>query len=99
MGFLALTVPGNTSVGFTSQVVSGTTHFSIPAGANVALLICETGACRFRDDGVTATATVGMIIQPTLPTPFEYSGDLSVIQFCGVTGTVAIDASFYRTIG
>ena len=87
------------AVGFTSQIISGTTPFVIPTSANVVLLVCETGAVRFRDDGGAVSASVGMIIQPTLPVPFEYSGSLSAISFYGVTGTVAVDASFYRAIG
>jgi hypothetical protein len=88
-------------LGFTSVAVSGATavKLPVPAGANMVLLVCETGACRFRDDGVAPSATSGVLIQPTAAIPFEYSGSLTAIQFFGVTGTVSIDCAFYGVRG
>ncbi len=62
------------------------------------LLVAETGAVRWRDDGVAPTPSSGMIIEPTMPV-FEYSGDVTSLLFIAVSGTVAIDASFYRDAG
>jgi hypothetical protein len=93
VGYTTLVV-GSTAVGFAATaLVSGTVH------ANFALICAETGPVRFRDDGTSPTPSVGMFIAPTIPVPFEYSGDLASIQFVNVTGTVSVDAAFYALRG
>ncbi len=97
LGFVSVAVPGNAAVGFTAGFASGTTAFVVPTGVNVkVLLVAETGAVRWRDDKISPTPTSGMgVTQP----PFEYSGDVGAIEFISVSGTVAVDASFYRQAG
>lgn len=99
LGFVSVAVPGTTAVGFTAGIVSGTTHFVVPTGADIeVLMVAESGQVRWRDDGVAPTPTSGMLMEPT-QAPFLYSGNPNAIQFIGVTGTVAVDASFYREVG
>lgn len=97
MGFVAVTVAA-TAVGLTSVVVTGTTHFTVPSGANFAALVAESSPVRWRDDGVAPTPSSGMIMQ-TSQVPFEYSGDLNAIQFISVSGTAAVSASLYKVAG
>jgi hypothetical protein len=79
-----------------SGIVSGTTTFVIPSGGPfVALIVAQTGAVRWRDDGIASTPTNGVGIQPT-QAAWEYAGDIAALKFIGVTGTVAVDAAVYR---
>jgi hypothetical protein len=102
LGYLNLLVPGTSpAVGFSGAAVSGTTApFVIPSAANMVVLIAKTGQVRWRDDGVSPNITSGMPMAVTSPPPyFEYSGDLAAWRACGVTWTVAVDCSFYATVG
>lgn len=98
MGFVTVAVGPSTAVGFTAGFVTGTTAFVVPTGANLVLLVAETGAVRWRDDGTAPTPTAGIPMQTSSP-PLEYSGDPSAMLFVAVSGTVAVDASFYRVAG
>lgn len=98
MGFVSVAVTPTAAVGFTNAFVTGTTSFVIPPGANLVLLAAETGAVRWRDDGVAPTPTKGMLMQVTVA-PFEYSGTPSALEFISVSGTVSVDASFYKVAG
>lgn len=91
-------------VACTSIAVGGVTGIKLPVPsgtvpANVVLIVCETGPIRIRDDATSATPSVGMLIQPTMPSPFEYSGNFNSLTLCGVTGTVAVDLAYYALRG
>lgn len=97
LGFVTVVVAA-TAVGFTAGIVSGTTTFVMPTGANLAVIAVATGAVNWRDDGAAPTPTSGMPMLVTQP-PLEYSGNLSAIQFISVSGTVAVNAALYKTVG
>lgn len=67
----------------------------IPARSKRVLLQAETQNIRFRDDGTSPTASVGMILLAGA-TPFEYVGDISTIQFIQVTTSAKLNAAFYE---
>ena len=67
----------------------------IPAGATNVVISVETNAIRWRDDGTTPTASVGMPLA-TGAAPYAYAGVLSALQFIPQTGSAVIDVSFYR---
>jgi hypothetical protein len=98
LGFVTVAVTPTTAVGFTNGIVAGTTTFTIPAGANLAVLVALTGGCMWRDDGTAPTPTAGMPMLVSQP-PFEYSGDLKAIQFISVSGTVAVEGAFFKVAG
>lgn len=78
-------------------VVSGTAQgLTVPAGATMAVLSVVTGNVRYRDDGTTPTATVGLTLMPG--PPFIYTGALGAIQFILPTGVGAatVTAAFYE---
>ena len=66
-----------------------------PAGLipGYAVIQCQGGAVRWRDDGISPTATVGM----TIPAngELDYCGDMSKIQFIVSSGTPIVDVSIY----
>lgn len=68
-----------------------------PANATVCLIQTETKACRFRDDGVNPTGTVGYMIHPGLGGDFPYSGDLSAVRLIedGATSTSVVNVLYY----
>jgi hypothetical protein len=58
-----------------------------------ALIICETQNVRWRDDGTSPTAAVGMPLIPSVP--LQYDGDLSKIQFIEQAGSAKLNISYY----
>lgn len=77
--------------------VSGATGLTVPAGANLALIDATSQDVRWRDDGVAPTDTVGTLLLKN--TPFEYSGNLSAIQFIEITSGAALNVSYYAIAG
>lgn len=61
--------------------------------ANFALVIAETQNVRWRDDGISPTASVGMLL--VAGTPLQYDGDLSKIKFIETTGSAKLNISYY----
>jgi hypothetical protein len=59
-----------------------------------ALIVAETAAVRWRDDGVAPTASVGMPL--AVGVPLQYDGDLSKIQFIQQTAGAKLNISYYR---
>jgi hypothetical protein len=70
------------------------TALTVPSGAETALISCETGNVRWRDDGVAPTATVGMVIYATQP-PQVFAGDLTVLKFILSTAGAILNVSYY----
>lgn len=78
--------------------LSSATAFSstqIPARAKRVLLQAESQNIRFRDDGTSPTASVGMILYAGA-TPFEYVGDVEAIKFIETTTSAKLNAAFYE---
>ncbi|MEI6513646.1 MAG: hypothetical protein WCO51_10290 [bacterium] len=66
---------------------------NLPADAIMAIIHVEGISCRWRDDGIAPSASVGMPL--TSITPFTYFGDLSALSFISSGGTVNISLSLY----
>lgn len=66
---------------------------TVPTGAKWALIVPETQAVRWRDDGTTPTASVGMTL--AIAQPLEYTGDLTKIQFIEQTASAKLNVSYY----
>jgi hypothetical protein len=60
----------------------------------MALIICEGGAVRFRDDGTNPTAAIGMPL--SIGTAFFYDGDLKKIRFIQQAATATINVLYYK---
>jgi hypothetical protein len=65
----------------------------IPANARMAYIVVETGAVRYRDDGVAPTAAVGMPI--AIGGSLFYTGTLSSFQVIQQAASV-VNILFYR---
>ena len=66
---------------------------TVPAGATMALIVPETQAVRWRDDGTVPTASVGMPV--AIGEPLNYDGDLNRIRFIEQTASAKINVSYY----
>lgn len=77
--------------------LSAATALTVPTGANFAVIIAETQAVRFRDDGTAPTATVGMAL--AVAQEFEYAGNLSAIRFIEQTASAKLNVSYYKIAG
>lgn len=58
-----------------------------------ALIIAETQAVRWRDDGVAPTSTVGMPLAVGIP--LQYDGDLKNIKFLEQVAGAVLNISYY----
>lgn len=82
LGYQQLTVP------------AASTALTVPATSKRAVIQCEDGDVRWRDDGVAPTAAIGMRLESG--SSMEYTGSLSAIRFIrrtGASGTLNI--SYY----
>lgn len=73
--------------------LSAATALTVPAEATMALIIPETQAVRWRDDGVDPTASVGMPVN--IGESLNYDGDLRRIRFIEQTASAKINVSYY----
>jgi len=62
--------------------------------AGYAVIQCNGGVVRWRDDGTAPTATVGM----SIPSggELDYVGELSAIKFISSSGTPILDVAIYE---
>ena len=97
-GFVTVAAVTTTALALASVTVTGTTTFVVPPAANLALIVVEGTAVRWRDDGKAPTITSGMLMEPT-QAPFEYSGDVNSIQFIAVAASATVDVSLYKIVG
>lgn len=69
---------------------------NIPDGAELALIQPIGGAIRFRDDGTSPTAAIGMRVSDG--DSIQYPGDLAAFEFIGDGGGVPteVNIAFYR---
>ena len=65
----------------------------IPAGT-LKTQICSSTAIRYRDDGTSPTASIGMPAQAL--SCFAYDGTISTVQIIPQSGTSVVDISFYK---
>jgi hypothetical protein len=66
-------------------------------GASFIVVNPESQNVRWRDDGTSPTAEVGMLL--VADTEFTYQGDLSKIQFIEVTSGAKLNVSYYAAVG
>lgn len=60
----------------------------------MALILAETQAVRWRDDGTPPTASVGMPLATGVA--FSYDGDLVGIRFIEQTASAVLHISYYQ---
>ena len=73
--------------------LSASTALTVPVGATMALIVAETQAVRWRDDGTAPTASVGMPL--ATGTSLSYDGDLKAIRFIQQTASAVLNVSYY----
>jgi hypothetical protein len=73
--------------------LSASTALTVPSGSTMAVIVAESQAVRWRDDGTAPTATVGMPMGTYVP--LIYDGDLNRIRFIEQTASAKINVSYY----
>jgi len=73
--------------------LSASTALTVPSGATLALIVPETQAVRWRDDGTAPSATVGMPL--AVGVPLMYDGNLQNIKFFEQTASAKLNVSYY----
>lgn len=74
--------------------ISSATALTVPAKATVAIIQPETKDVRWRDDGTSPTAGIGIVI--AAGDSLVYSGNLSAIKFIEVAATGKLNVSYYE---
>lgn len=80
-------------LGYQQILPTVATALTVPAGACVAIIACETQAVRWRDDGTNPTASVGYPL--AVGAELEYTGQLNLIKFIEQVGGGVINVSYY----
>lgn len=73
--------------------LSASTALTVPTGATMALIVPESQAVRWRDDGTAPTASVGMPV--AVGESLNYDGDLSRIRFIQQAASATLNVSYY----
>ena len=73
--------------------LSDSTALTVPVGATLALIVAETQAVRWRDDGVAPTASIGMPLATGVS--LSYDGDLRAIRFIQQLASATLNVSYY----
>ena len=73
--------------------LSASAALTVPTGATMALIVADTQAVRWRDDGTAPTATVGMPL--AIGTSLSYDGDLKAIRFIQQSASATLNVSYY----
>lgn len=89
------TAAGNLTVKGYQQItsLSAAAALTVPSGARVALITCETQNVRWRDDGTDPTASVGQLL--TTGVGLFYDGNLAAIKFIEVTASAKLNVCYY----
>jgi len=64
-----------------------------PQGATLALIVPETQAIRWRDDGTNPTGSVGMPV--AAGSYLSYDGDLNRVKFIEQSASAKLNVSYY----
>lgn len=78
--------------------LSAATGLTPPTGTVLAVIMAETQAVRWRDDGSNPTASVGMVLAPATSTNLqgmEYDGNFAAIKFIEVTASAKLNITYF----
>lgn len=76
--------------------LSSSTALTVPTGATGAVIIPESQAVRWRDDGVAPTATVGMPLSAGQPMTVRGAAALAAIRFIEQAASAKLSVSYYQ---
>lgn len=74
--------------------LSSAAALTVPTGTRLTIFQAESQNVRWRDDAVSPTASVGMLI--TIGSVFIYSGVPSALKFIEVTSGAKLNVSYYK---
>lgn len=73
--------------------LSAAAALTVPSGAQLAVIECETQPVRWRDDGTNPTSSVGMLLNPG--DVLIYDASFANIRFIETTASAKINVSYY----
>lgn len=90
MGYQQITSLSSAASLTVPSVIPSTGEIASPTRA---VIICETQAVRWRDDGTAPTSSVGMPL--AVGQPLSYDGNLKKIQFIEQTASAKLNVTYY----
>ena len=73
--------------------LSASTGLTVPDGATLAVIVPESYAVRWRDDGTAPTGSVGMPL--AIGATLSYDGNLKNIRFIEQAASAKLNVSYY----
>ena len=67
---------------------------TVPPGSRMALINCDTQAVRWRDDGISPTAGIGMYMAAGADV-LVYVGNLNSLRFIEVLASASVNITYY----
>lgn len=90
-------IEGGTPVGYQQLSVAGTaTGLTVPENANTATIVVEDASVRFRSDGTSPTATVGVSLWQNQSFQIQSREILTAIEFISQSGTAELNIEYYE---
>lgn len=77
--------------------LSASTALTVPSGANYAIVVAETQAVRYRDDGTAPTATVGFPLAVGVTFQIDGLAMLTAVRFIEQTAGAKINVCYYQS--
>jgi hypothetical protein len=74
--------------------LSASTALTVPIGASFAVIVPETQAVRYRDDGTAPTGSVGQPL--AVGVVLTYAGNLAAIRFIEQAASAKLNVLYYR---
>ncbi len=94
--YQAISATSSTAVGITTTAFAASAASATFTTPQNALIVCETAAIRWRDDGTAAANTTSGGMPLAVGQYLEYDGDLRQLSFISQAGTCRIHVSLYR---
>lgn len=89
-----MSLPSSAPLGYVQQSVTAAAALStIPVGATYAVLVPESNAIRYRDDGTNPTAAIGMPV--AAGASITYDGNLAAVKVISQSGTASLNIAYY----
>lgn len=95
-GYLPISATSSTAVSLSTFIAAASAASATLSYPKYALILPETQAIRWRDDGTAPTAAISGGFPLAVNTPMEYDGELNKLQFIAQAGTATINVVLYN---
>lgn len=95
-GYFPISATSSTAIALSASITAASAASATRPIPNYALIIAETQAIRWRDDGTAPTAAISGGMPLAVGTPMEYDGEINKFQFISQAGTATVNVTLYN---